>query len=209
MREVQAALANDADGNAVLTLGDGMSITFVGVDKGDLGASNFLFDQQPVTINSGSMVLSNGSIMPFSGIIENAGTIALEATSNITELQIIQHGLTLAGRRLAFAIGQPRQSDLRHGHGRDVHQRRQLDLWRRSARRRPTYAGEPRHNHCLRFQRARHRHRGKHDCEFRRAGIDRAPAAWSCMAIYSIPDCCGPTAAMSPSREMSQAADRL
>ena len=95
--DVLAHLANDADGNAVLTLGDGMSITFVGVDKGDLGASNFLFDQQPVTINSGSMVLSNGSIMPFSGIIDNAGTIALEATTGITELQIIQHGLTLQG----------------------------------------------------------------------------------------------------------------
>ncbi len=95
--EVQAALANDADGNAVLSLGDGMSITFKGVDKSDLGASNFLFDQQPITINTGSMVLSNGSIMPFSGIIENTGTIALEATSNITELQIIQHGLTLQG----------------------------------------------------------------------------------------------------------------
>jgi hypothetical protein len=78
-------------------LGDGMSITFVGVDKGDLSSSNFLFDQQPTTINSGSMVLSNGSIMPFAGTIENTGTIALEATNSITELQIIQHGLTLQG----------------------------------------------------------------------------------------------------------------
>ena len=95
--DVLAALENDADGNAVLSLGDGMSITFEGVDKSDLSASNFLFDQQPITINTGSMVLSNGSIMPFSGIIENTGTIALEASTDVTELQIIQHGLTLQG----------------------------------------------------------------------------------------------------------------
>ncbi len=95
--DVLASLVNDPDGNALLTLGEGMSITFVGVDKGALSEANFLFNQQPVTINSGNMLLGNGSVMPFAGIIENTGTISLESTTSVTELQIIQHGLTLQG----------------------------------------------------------------------------------------------------------------
>ena len=76
--DVSAHLANDAHGNAELVLGDGMTITFAGVDAGGLSASNFVFDQEPVTTNSGNMVLSNGSILPLSGVVENTGTIALE-----------------------------------------------------------------------------------------------------------------------------------
>jgi hypothetical protein len=95
--DVLAHLANDANGNAVLTLGEGMTITFAGVDMADLSAANFVFDQDPVTINAASMVLSNGSVMPLSGTVENSGTIALDAQGSTTELQIIQHGITLQG----------------------------------------------------------------------------------------------------------------
>jgi hypothetical protein len=62
--EVSAHLAADGDGNAVLNFGDGMSITFTGVHIGDLSAANFVFNQEPVTTNTGSMALSDGSIMP-------------------------------------------------------------------------------------------------------------------------------------------------
>jgi hypothetical protein len=81
----------------MLDLGDGMSITFAGLDMSDLNASNFVFDQNPVTTNTGNMVLSNGSIMPLSGTVENTGTISLDAAGSTTELQVIQHGITLEG----------------------------------------------------------------------------------------------------------------
>ena len=54
--DVQAHLANDADGNAMLTLADGQSITFAGVDAGSLTADDFVFDLTPVTNNAGNMV---------------------------------------------------------------------------------------------------------------------------------------------------------
>jgi hypothetical protein len=95
--DVVAHLSNDSHGNAVLDLGEGMSITFSGVDMHDLTASNFLFDHVPVTTNTGNMVLSNGSILPMAGIVENSGTITLDSTGGPTEFQIIQHGLTLEG----------------------------------------------------------------------------------------------------------------
>ena len=95
--DVASHLSNDAGGNAVLDLGDGMSITFAGLGADSLSESNFVFDQVPVTHNTGNMVLGNGSIMPISGIVENSGTIALDSTGSPTELQIVQHGLTLQG----------------------------------------------------------------------------------------------------------------
>ena len=112
--DVAAHLTNDASGNAVLDLGEGMSITFMGVDMGDLSASNFLFDHVPVTTNAGSMVLSNGSIMPLSGIVENTGTITLDSTGGPTELQIIQHGLTLQGGGSLVLSDSDTQLYLRH-----------------------------------------------------------------------------------------------
>src|SRR5262249_13820526 len=62
--DIQANLANDADGDAVLTLGDGMTITFDGVDAGTLGAANFAFDQEPSTDNPSSMVVGDGAMLP-------------------------------------------------------------------------------------------------------------------------------------------------
>ena len=95
--DVQANLANDASGQAVLTLGDGMTITFAGVDAGALGENNFVFDQEPITHNAGTMVVSDGAMLPLSGIINNTGTIALNSVGAETELELIQHGITLQG----------------------------------------------------------------------------------------------------------------
>jgi Ca2+-binding RTX toxin-like protein len=95
--DVQAHLANDGNGNAMLTLADGQSITFAGVDAGTLTADDFVFEQTPVTDNAGNMVISDGAFLPLSGTINNTGTIDLNSTGNGTLLQLIQHGITLQG----------------------------------------------------------------------------------------------------------------
>ena len=90
-------LADDANGNAVVTLGSGETITLQGVDAASLTSSNFVFDQTPVTENAGTMVISDGAFLPLSGIIDNSGTIELNSNGNVTELQIIGDGITLEG----------------------------------------------------------------------------------------------------------------
>ena len=95
--DVQAHMANDAAGNAVITLADGQSITLNGVDAASLTASDFVFDQTPVTENAGHMVISDGAILPLSGIIDNTGTIELNSTGSETDLELIEHGITLQG----------------------------------------------------------------------------------------------------------------
>ena len=43
------------------------------------------------------MVISDGAILPLSGIIDNSGTIELNSTGDMTELQITGDGITLEG----------------------------------------------------------------------------------------------------------------
>jgi hypothetical protein len=81
----------------VITLADGQSITLNGVDASLLTAGDFVFDQTPVTENAGTMTISDGAILPLSGVIDNTGTIALNSTGNETDLQLIEHGITLQG----------------------------------------------------------------------------------------------------------------
>ncbi|WP_049823950.1 VCBS domain-containing protein, partial [Bradyrhizobium sp. WSM2254] len=95
--DIQAHVANDAAGNAVITLADGQSITLNGVDADSLTADDFVFDQTPVTENAGHMVISDGAILPLSGIIDNTGTIELNSTRSGTDLELIEHGITLQG----------------------------------------------------------------------------------------------------------------
>ena len=95
--DVQAHLADNAAGDAVITVGDGQSITLHGVSAASLVASNFVFDQTPVTDNSGNMTLSDGAMLPLSGTINNSGAIALNSTGHQTELQVVGKGLTLQG----------------------------------------------------------------------------------------------------------------
>ncbi|HWT98316.1 MAG TPA: Ig-like domain-containing protein, partial [Terriglobales bacterium] len=94
---LQGHIANDANGNAVITLGDGETITIDGVDAGQLTAGNFAFDQEPVMHNGGTLAISDGAFMPVSGVIDNTGVIQLNSTGNETDLEIIQHGATLQG----------------------------------------------------------------------------------------------------------------
>jgi 20S proteasome alpha/beta subunit len=95
--DVQAHTADDANGNAVITLADGQTITLDGVHRADLTAANFEFDVTPTTENPGTMSIGDGAIQPLSGIIDNTGTIALNSAGTETDLELIEHGITLQG----------------------------------------------------------------------------------------------------------------
>lgn len=90
-------IANDANGNAVITLGTGETITLVGVDTAALSASNFAFDQEPVSTNAGTMSVGDGAVLPLGGTVDNTGTIALNSTGNESDLEILVRGATLEG----------------------------------------------------------------------------------------------------------------
>ncbi len=71
-------ITDDASGDAVITLSSAETITLHGIAAGSLTANDFVFDQTPVTDNAGVMTVSDGAMLPLSGVIDNAGTIALE-----------------------------------------------------------------------------------------------------------------------------------
>jgi hypothetical protein len=94
---VQADLSADASGNALITLGNNETITLKGVDTSALTAQNFVFDQEPVTTNAGTMTVADGAILPLGGTIDNTGTIALGSTGGETDLEVQARGVTLQG----------------------------------------------------------------------------------------------------------------
>ncbi|PZV35942.1 beta strand repeat-containing protein, partial [Mesorhizobium kowhaii] len=91
------AIANDGSGNALVTVGAGETITVQGVSASELGAINFLFNQEPVTHNGGTMSIADGAIMPLGGAVDNTGTIALNGAGATTQLEVIASGITLHG----------------------------------------------------------------------------------------------------------------
>jgi hypothetical protein len=95
--DILANLTDDANGNAVIAFGISETITLQGVHAASLIANDFVFEQVPVTTNAGSVVISDGATLPLSGMINNTGTIALNSTGTETDLQIIEHGITLEG----------------------------------------------------------------------------------------------------------------
>ncbi|WP_202190148.1 VCBS domain-containing protein, partial [Ensifer sp. LCM 4579] len=95
--DVLAHLTEDASGNAVISLGEGQSITLQGVHAASLGAGNFVFDQEPVVNNAATIAIGDGALLPLSGTIDNSGTITLDAHDSLAMLQIIQYGITLQG----------------------------------------------------------------------------------------------------------------
>src|SRR5207248_1789376 len=92
-----AHTVDDANGNAVITLADGQSITLEGVHTASLTAGDFVFEQMPVTENPGTMTIGDGAMLPLSGEIHNTGVIELNSASDETDLQLIEHGITLEG----------------------------------------------------------------------------------------------------------------
>ena len=95
--DIPALVTSDASGNAVVTLGEGETITLHGVQPASLNANDFLFNEDPVTNNASAMVVSDGAVLPLEGTINNIGTIALNSTGDHTKLQIIGDGLTIEG----------------------------------------------------------------------------------------------------------------
>ena len=91
------SIADDANGNAVITTSPGSTITVLGVHSADLSAANFEFNVEPVTINTGTMTIADGAILPLGGVIENSGTIALGSSGSETDLQILVESVTLQG----------------------------------------------------------------------------------------------------------------
>src|SRR4029079_3067404 len=93
----QAHLGSNTNGDAVITLADGQTITLLGVNAASLTADNFVFDLTPATENAGTRIISEGAMLPLSGIINNTGTIELNSAGSETDLELIQHGITLQG----------------------------------------------------------------------------------------------------------------
>ena len=50
-----------------------------------------------MTVNAGTLTISDGAIMPFGGIIHNTGTIALGSSGSQTSLEVLVESLTLQG----------------------------------------------------------------------------------------------------------------
>src|SRR5262249_28492990 len=67
--DIIAHLTVSIDGDALLMLGEGMSILFEGVNAASLTADNFAFNVEATMENAGSMVIGDGAMMPLSGII--------------------------------------------------------------------------------------------------------------------------------------------
>jgi hypothetical protein len=90
-------IADNAGGNAVITLGNGETITLAGVDASALSASDFVFNQTPVTVNHGTITVGDGAELPLSGTIDNVGLIAIDSTGDQSVLQLTGDGATLDG----------------------------------------------------------------------------------------------------------------
>ena len=116
--DVQSHLTEDGDGNAVITLGDGELITLHGVHATSLTADNFEFDQAPTWSNAGTMTIDDGALLPLSGTITNSGTIALNSMGTETDLELIQHGLTLEGH--GQVVLSDNSANVIYGSGSDV-----------------------------------------------------------------------------------------
>ncbi len=95
--DVQSHLTSNSNGDAVIAVSYGGSITLQGVSIASLTADDFVFDQTPVTNNAGTMTIGDGAMLPLGGTIDNTGTIALNSTGHETDLQLIEHGVMLTG----------------------------------------------------------------------------------------------------------------
>ena len=90
-------ITDDGYGNALIANGSGQSITLMGVLTEDLGATNFIFNVEPSMYNTGTLIISDGAIMPFGGTIYNTGTIILDSSGTETELEVLIRSVTLQG----------------------------------------------------------------------------------------------------------------
>ncbi|AMS18391.1 type I secretion protein [Pseudomonas chlororaphis] len=91
------SISDDVNGNALVSIGSGQTVTLKGVDAADLSEANFQFDRDPLTQNTGTLTIADGAIMPFGGGLHNSGTIELGSAGNETRLEILFRGATLTG----------------------------------------------------------------------------------------------------------------
>ncbi|CAH0224604.1 Serralysin G [Pseudomonas sp. Bi130] len=91
------SITNDANGNALVSISTGQTVTLKGIDAADLSEANFQFDVDPLTNNTGTLTIADGAIMPFGGSIHNSGTIELGSAGSATSLEVLFRGATLTG----------------------------------------------------------------------------------------------------------------
>ncbi|MGE8485443.1 MAG: VCBS domain-containing protein, partial [Pseudomonas sp.] len=91
------SITNDANGNALVSISTGQTVTLKGVDAASLSEANFQFDVDPLTNNTGTLTIADGAIMPFGGSIHNSGTIELGSAGSATSLEVLFRGATLTG----------------------------------------------------------------------------------------------------------------
>ena len=81
----------------MLTLADGQSITFMEVGTNSLTESNFVFDLEPVTNNTGDMVLATARCCRSAASSTTPARSRLSLNGAGTLLQLIQYGVTFEG----------------------------------------------------------------------------------------------------------------
>ena len=95
--DVQTRLSENSNGDAVITIAEGESITFDGVSAASLTADNFVFNRDTVMSNANSIVIGDNAVLPLAGTVNNSGTIELASTGGQARLQVLANGLTLEG----------------------------------------------------------------------------------------------------------------
>jgi hypothetical protein len=95
--DVQSRLSANSEGDAVITVAEGASITFDGVSVENLTANNFIFNLDPVMNNANSIVIGDNAVLPLAGTVDNSGRIELASIGGQTRLQVLANGLTLEG----------------------------------------------------------------------------------------------------------------
>ena len=95
--DVQTRLSENSNGDAVITIAEGGSITFDGVSAASLTADNFVFNLDTVMDNANSIVIGDNAVLPLAGTVNNSGTIELTSIGGQTRLQVLANGLTLEG----------------------------------------------------------------------------------------------------------------
>ena len=170
-RHPRPILPTTVNGDAVITIGAGETITLHGVNAASLTAADFVFNQTPVVTNAGTMVVSDGAVLPLAGTINNTGTIALNSSGDHTELQIIGDGITLEGGGKLTLSNNAANTHRWHEFDQHADERRQHHFRRRPDRLRRRYsdAGQRGARHDRGQRRRRHPHaRNRHHHHQRR-----------------------------------------
>ena len=78
--DIQPNIAENSNGDAVITIGAGETITLNGINAASLTAADFVFNQTSVVDNDGNMAVGDGAMLPLGGTIDNTGIIALNSS---------------------------------------------------------------------------------------------------------------------------------